>query len=332
MIYFFLINDENSITTYSGRLFANGMRYAGFEVKIIDNDQEKTALLATIKNGTIIFQKCSNQQHQAAQISHLKGKVSLIHIDDDWMDMNNKGHLETLQMTDLILVGSKEHQKALAQFTKTPCVQIRALPDFKNFPYLPFAQRSNNPLIISWQQSCADGYINDLLSIAQSLIELKKCYDFRLCLFGWHLGIGYPDLRARVVNSLPFAELIAYVPLARYFSEIVPEISHSDIFIVPYVDQPSRQGKGGFGTKRVMMLGVPVIGSAVGPNLEIIEDGVTGYLARNESEWKEKLEQLLWEPNLRQKFSENARHLMETDYSYENCLKIFIQAINPYLR
>jgi glycosyltransferase involved in cell wall biosynthesis len=246
--------------------------------------------------------------------------------------MNNNCHLETLQMTDLILVGSKEHQKALAQYTNTPCVQIRALPDFEKYPYLPFNQKINDPLIISWQQSCADGYVKDLLSIAQYLVELKKKYDFRLRLYGWHLGIGYPDLRTLVIKSLPFSELIAYVPLSRYFSEIVPEISQSDIFVVPYIAHHSRQGKGGFGTKRMMMLGVPVIGSSVGPNLEIIEDGVTGYLAKNEREWREKLERLLLESNLRQKFSENARALMEKDYSYDNCLKIFINAIKPYLR
>jgi len=329
---FFLTADNNSITTYSGKLFAAGLKKAGYPVKVVQDDHEKRKILASLNNGTIIFQKCLHPLHQADSIKHLKGQVALIHIDDDWMDMQNKGHLDTLKMTDLILVVSKEHQAALARIIGTPCVQIRTLPDMENFKYYPFSQRKNDPLIVAWQQSCADGYVKDLLTIAEPLRKLHDKYGFRLKLYGWRLGKGFPDYRYLAIEALPFAELIPYVPLADYFKKIVPEIRQADVYIVPYVDHYTRRGKGGFGLRRMMMLGVPAVVSAIGFHNELITDGVNGYLAGTPEEWYQKLGNLLSDPGLREKFSVNGRILMEGEYGYDKCLQIFIDAIRPYLK
>ena len=331
MIYFFLIKSENSITTYSGKLFAEGMKSAGCSVEVIQDDAAKQEILNTIQEGTIIFQKCLHPLHQAAKIKHLKGKVKLIHLDDDWMDMTNQAHLDTLKMTDLVLVVSLEHQKALANDTKTPCQRIFTLPDLKNFKYYPFEARQNDPLIVLWQQSCADAYVKDLLSIAEPLTKLYNKYRFQLKLYGWHLGKGYPDRRDVVQKQLPFAELIPYVSLNEYLTKIVPEIRSADIFIVPYLDHSSRKGKGGFGLRRMMSLGIPVIVSAIGSHLEIITDGIDGFLAKSNLEWEQKLEKLLNDAQLRKQFSLNGLKLMETKFGEGNCLKIFIEAIKLYL-
>lgn len=331
MIYFFLINNENSITTYSGKLFAGGLAKAGFAVEIVQDDQKKQRVLETAKEGAIIFQKCLHPLHQAQRIRHLKGKVALIHIDDDWMDMASQAHLDTLNVSDLILVASKDHQKALARYTQTPCRLIWAMPDLQNFPYYPFERRKNKPLIIAWQQSCADGYTGDLLSIAAPLRKLHQKYRFRLRLYGWHLGVDYPDCRSLVDRKLPFAELIPYVPLHQYLKVVVPEIRKADIFIVPYLNHPSRKGKGGFGLRRMMLLGVPVVVSALGNHQEILVDGKNGFLARNEAEWELKLGMLLANPALRKRFSEKGRKTVETQFGPARCLESFIAALRPFL-
>lgn len=331
-IYFFLIPDRNSITTYSGRLFAEGLSSAGYSVKIVWNEPEKIHILQTIQNGTIIFQKCAHPMHQADSIRHLKGKIGLIHIDDDLMDMGNPKHLDTIRLTDLVLVSSLAHQEKLRQYTHQPSAPIRALHDLDNYPYYPFSERKNRPLIIAWQQSCADAYVNDLLTIADPLLNLFNQHKYQLKFYGWRLGKDYPDKRSLATATLPFSELIPYAPLDDYLSITVPEIRQSDIFIVPYIDHPSRLGKGGFGMKRMMLLGVPVVASNIGVHQEIITDGVNGFLAGSPDEWLEKLGKLLADECLREQFSIQGRKLMENEYGYRQCLDIFIKAIQPYLK
>jgi len=220
----------------------------------------------------------------------------------------------------------------LAYYTDTPCAQIRTLPDMDNFEYYPFSQRKNDPLIVAWQQSCADGYVKDLLTIAGPLRKLYDKHRYRLRLYGWRLGKDFPDYRYLAIEALPFAELIPYVPLQEYFKKIVPEIRQADVYIVPYLDHYTRKGKGGFGLRRIMLLGVPVVVSAIGFHNELINDGVNGYLASTLEEWYYKLDNLLSDPRLREQFSVNGRILMEEEYGYEKCLQIFIDAIAPYLK
>lgn len=329
---FFLIPNNNATTTYSGKLFAQGLSRKGYPVKVVQKDEEKKYLLKTLKSGTIIFQKCLHPLHQAAGIRHLKGKVSLIHIDDDWMDMEKKTHIDTLKVSDLILVVSKPHLEALARYTTAPRAVIRTLPDIENYPYYPMVGRRNKPPVIAWQQSCADGYVLDLLSIAKPLKNLHAKYHYRLKLYGWHMGKDYPDRRAVAKKELPFAEYIPYAPLKEYLTRIVPDIRMADIFIVPYRDQPNRMGKGGFALRRMMLLGVPVVVTGKGFHKELIKDGLNGFLANTPEEWQKKLELLITNPSLRKKFSQNGRRLMEEEFGYERCLDLFIRTIKPYIK
>jgi glycosyltransferase involved in cell wall biosynthesis len=64
-----------------------------------------------------------------------------------------------------------------------------------------------------------------------------------------------------------------------------------------------------------MACGVPVVASAVGVNEEIIEDGTTGFLARSEDEWVEKLSLLIQDAPLRQKLGLAGRQVVEEGFS-----------------
>jgi glycosyltransferase involved in cell wall biosynthesis len=64
-----------------------------------------------------------------------------------------------------------------------------------------------------------------------------------------------------------------------------------------------------------MACGVPVVAAAVGVNREIIQDGVNGFLASNETEWVEKLGRLLADPELRRRFGAAGRRTVDERYS-----------------
>ncbi len=66
-----------------------------------------------------------------------------------------------------------------------------------------------------------------------------------------------------------------------------------------------------------MSLGLPVVAAATGSNLEIIEDGVNGFLAENEKDWYEKLNLLIENKDLRKQFGEKARQTVLERFDIE---------------
>ena len=87
----------------------------------------------------------------------------------------------------------------------------------------------------------------------------------------------------------------------------VPKLQEAQIGIVPNIKNDWSRWKFFFKTIQFMSLGMPVVATANGTNLEIIEDGVNGFLVDNEKDWYEKLKLLMEQPDLRKKFGENAR-------------------------
>lgn len=329
--YFFLLGNGNSTTSISNKMFANSLIKYGYNIEIIYDLEEKFNILNNCDADIIFFQKTIQcPAHISKNLSHLKGKVFLCHIDDDFQDMKNTAHINTLKFTDLILVGTEAHKKSLSSYTTQPIETISCLLDDENYKYIPCDSKNNEPLIISWQQSCADAYIRDLLSISNPLIELHKKYNFTLNLYGWHMGIDYKDLSAPVKSALPFANFIPYMPYTEYVKKIIPQISKSDIFLSPYIDIPERIGKSGFSLKRIMLLGIPVVCSATNHYKTLISDGVDGFLASDESQWYNKIENLILDKDLRSKFSSQSHLKMLTYYNERAVINKFISSVSKH--
>ena len=92
-----------------------------------------------------------------------------------------------------------------------------------------------------------------------------------------------------------------------------------DVGVYPMADDEWAKGKCGFKAIQFMSCGVPVVASAVGENLEIIEDGVNGFLARSPDEWETKLRRLLTDAPLRARFGDAGRRTVEARYSLRVC-------------
>lgn len=331
-VYFFLLGHGNSTTSYSNLMFAEGIKARGYDVSIIFDLEEKSRILQEANEGDVIFFQKTIQcaLHTSSAIQHLKGKVFLIHIDDDFQDMRSDEHIRTLELTDLILVGTNRHKYALKDYTSVPVETISCVLDDENYHFIPPHTKHNNPLIIGWQQSCADAYTKDLLSIAEPLKLLHEKYGFILNLYGWHLGKDYRDLSAPVREALPFANFIEYQPLELYLKNILPSLSQSDLFIAPYIDIPDRWGKSGFSLKRIMLLGIPVVASHTEHNATLISHGQTGFLADTPTEWYTSLEKLLIDHSLRSKFAYAARDYMDQYYNQPAIIDRLISNIQKH--
>ena len=90
-----------------------------------------------------------------------------------------------------------------------------------------------------------------------------------------------------------------------------------DIGIMPLPDEPWERGKCGYKLIQYMACGVPVIASAVGVNVDIVQSGENGELASTQEEWKSALMGLVSDSQLRRRMGQAGRRRVETIYSLQ---------------
>lgn len=90
-----------------------------------------------------------------------------------------------------------------------------------------------------------------------------------------------------------------------------------DVGIMPLDDTEWERGKCGYKLLQYMAAGRAVVASPVGVNPEIVDPGVTGFLARTPEDWRSALGRLRDDPALRQRMGEAGRRRVESAYSLD---------------
>jgi glycosyltransferase involved in cell wall biosynthesis len=92
-------------------------------------------------------------------------------------------------------------------------------------------------------------------------------------------------------------------------------IAAGDIGISWIPDDLWSRGKCGLKVLQYMAAALPVVANPVGVHPEIIQPGVTGYLATSPREWVEAIDRLAQDGALRQRMGQAGRQRLERDYS-----------------
>jgi glycosyltransferase involved in cell wall biosynthesis len=109
------------------------------------------------------------------------------------------------------------------------------------------------------------------------------------------------------------------------------DLSVIDIGIMPLPDDDWSKGKCGFKALQYMTLGIPTIMSPVGVNVEIVEDGINGFLANSIDEWVSKLSLLIESKKLREKLGKKGRETVENRYSFNSQKEKYLQLFNELI-
>ena len=72
----------------------------------------------------------------------------------------------------------------------------------------------------------------------------------------------------------------------------------------------------------------PVVATDVGGIPEVIDEGVTGYLIKNDNDWTEKIKLLCNDENKREELGENGRMKMIEKFNWEKTAKSFKNILN----
>ena len=150
---------------------------------------------------------------------------------------------------------------------------------------------------IVWIGSPSTAHYLDLLR--ETLLRLAKHTPFVLRVIGAS-GVDVPGVEVETVAWTEDTE--------------VDSISSCAVGIMPLEDSPWEKGKCGYKLIQYMACSLPVVASAVGANVEIVEDGKNGYLVRSTDEWVVALRTLLESPGLRAEMGKAGRARVEENY------------------
>lgn len=162
------------------------------------------------------------------------------------------------------------------------------------------------PVVIGWIGSPSSLKYLDALSPV--LDELTTTYTARVHIIGGKSGIGLGE-RERVLEWTEEKE-----------GDLIEGL---DIGIMPLEDSPWERGKCGYKLIQYMGCGLPVVGSPVGVNREIIVEGVNGFSADGAEEWKASLERLIEDADLRRVMGTEGRKLVMDKYALTRAADIW---------
>ena len=171
--------------------------------------------------------------------------------------------------------------------------------DMEKHAQKPYPEKTG-PVVLGWTGLKDNlGYMDIIEPVLQ---DLAKKYDIVLSVA---TGAEYHLEGVQVHNEYWVMEReIAY-------------LTEADIGLMPLKDTPRARGKCAFKALQYMGVGTPVVLSPVGMNADVVEDGVTGFLADSPEEWRDKLERLISDAALRRRMGEAARHAVEQAYSHQ---------------
>lgn len=152
-----------------------------------------------------------------------------------------------------------------------------------------------------------------LHTIHPALADVCKNGDARLVL----VGSGEIKLDGVLCGIRPWSE-----------EKEVDEIHRFDVGIMPIPDGPWERGKCGYKLIQYMACGRPVIASPVGVNKQIVEDGVTGFLATSSNDWVHSINTLRKDRRLRENIGKAGRSMIEREY----CLQVTTPRLVSLLR
>ena len=180
----------------------------------------------------------------------------------------------------------------------------------------------NNRVRIGWIGSTSTAHYLDIVASPLNSLK-KKGFDFEIMIAGCGQNFAIADLSSEIKTVI----------IPAYQSNDIPTIlSEIDIGIMPLKESLWEKGKSGMKAILYMAASKPVVASHVGESIYLIQNGVSGFLVTNSSEWEIALTELLTDANVREKFGRAGRAYAEENHSLQDYYnRLFVHVFQNYL-
>lgn len=175
---------------------------------------------------------------------------------------------------------------------------VPTVVDLARYPFPGANDRDTDTVTFGWIGSPSTAKYLSILYNALSKVAETRRIAFTAIGSG-ELGWSCPTL-----TILPWTE-----------NTETKDLGTLDVGVMPLEDGPWERGKCGLKLIQYMALGLPVLASPVGVNVEIVEPGENGFLCSTEDEWIQAMELLASDPGMRKRFGEQGRRKVVEEFS-----------------
>lgn len=221
---------------------------------------------------------------------------------------------EICKLAKVVIVNSTHIREYVSQYNKR-IWQVPSVVDTQKYVFRPdMIEKRPNEVCVGWSGSPTT--MVNIRVIAEPLRKLAERVKYRAHLIG---GTEF---------NLPG---VPYTAQKWSADTEVDDLRKMQIGMVPLPVNEWNKRKFYMKTAQYMALGIPPVATPLGSNPEVIEHGVTGFLANSEEEWIECLQRLIENHELRWSMSLKAVEAAKERYSLEGNTKKIIEAFRGAL-
>jgi hypothetical protein len=233
----------------------------------------------------------------------LTGLPIAYHLDDGiWLAARREWSVRRCRIATTVVTGNE----AIAEFARAagaPVTHIEYAVDASAYPVKQHGEHS--PVAIGYTGIAPDDH---LAPIEVPLREVCEATGARIKIVG---GMARPALPA-------LADHLDWRPWD-------PDDEYSwaadfDVGIMPLADTEIHRTKEPLKIKEYMAAGLPLVISPVGHNLSVVSDGKEAFLASTPQEWRDRLERLVGNAQLRAELGRRGRELVRERYDLPRML------------
>jgi glycosyltransferase involved in cell wall biosynthesis len=221
---------------------------------------------------------------------------------------------EICRLAKVVMVNSTQIREYVSQYNQN-IWQVPSVVDTRQYVFRPeLLETKSGDVCIGWSGSPTT--IGNIRVIAGALRKLAERVEHRVHLIG---GIEF---------DLPGVPYVAQ----KWSAETeVEDLRKMQVGMVPLPVNEWNKRKFYMKTAQYMALGIPTVATPLGSNPEVVQHGVTGFLADSEAEWIEYLSLLIKDHELRRRMSHAAAQAAKEKYSLEGNTQKIIEAFQAAL-
>lgn len=214
----------------------------------------------------------------------------------------------TCRWSDAVAAGNE----VLAEAARPSARTVTVLPTSIDVAgYLAAAPGAESPPTIVW------------IGSPENLVYLQMIRSALARLSSRHAG-----LRLRIIcSSFPDWPEVPIERVAWSAATEARSLADAHIGIMPLSDDAWARGKCAFKLLQYMASGLPCVASPVGANSQAVIDGVTGFHARDEREWEQRLEALIVSPRLRAVYGAAGLRHVENRYALRDYRQRYVDLL-----
>ena len=303
------------------RVYCIARSLYGFDesVKVLPHNwshDQKHCILESVKAQDIIYvQKWRTAFNSVEHLSEYKGKCKLVFDMDD--ATGDPQALQLIDLCDALVVGNHflydQHKDKKTTFLVPSPVDLKEYPQWKG---------ESKERQISIAKCGIKPMLKPMFALMPILRSIQETHPFTLLLAGFNDDVQQQE----VEKNIKFSKCLPLEKYDDYLRRTVPLLQQTQLSILPFIARDD--GKSGHSLLANMAMGVPTIASSYAECEHIIKQGENGFIARNNEEWKNYIEQLFNDIGLRKRIRDNAWETIRSTYDVPVIARLLLSYLN----